>query len=78
MGSEMCIRDRKYAARGSATSTIAETLSYKYQTYLKTSESLFFMVKEFLKIVMTKYAKIAFIAEKGVFPYFCYPRKLFT
>ena len=36
------------------------------------------MVKEFKKIVMTKYAKIAFIAEKGVFPYFCCPRKLFT
>ena len=27
---------------------------------------------------MTKYAKIAFIAEKGVFPIFSCPRKLFT
>ena len=27
---------------------------------------------------MTKYVKIAFIAEKGVFPSFCCPRKLFT
>ena len=25
----------------------------------------------------TKYVKIAFIAEKGVFPIFCCPRKLF-
>ena len=27
---------------------------------------------------MTIYAKIAFIAEKGVFPVVCCPRKLFT
>ena len=35
------------------------------------------MVKEFKKIGNTKYVKIAFIAEKGVFPIFCCPRKLF-
>ena len=29
-------------------------------------------------MLMTKYAKIAFIAEKGVFPIFSCPRKLFT
>ena len=27
---------------------------------------------------MQKFAKIAFLAEKGVFPIFCCPRKLFT
>ena len=36
------------------------------------------MVKELKINGMTKYAKIAFIAEKGVFPIFCCPRKLFT
>ena len=35
------------------------------------------MVKELKINGMTKYAKIAFIAEKGVFPIFCCPRKLF-
>ena len=36
------------------------------------------MVKEFKINGMTKYAKNAFIAEKGVFPIFCCPRKFFT
>ena len=36
------------------------------------------MVKELKMNGMTKYAKIAFIAEKGVFPIFSCPRKLFT
>ena len=36
------------------------------------------MVKELKINGMTKYAKIAFIAEKGVYPIFCCPRKLFT
>ena len=36
------------------------------------------MVKELNYFRIAKYVKIAFIAEKGVFPYFCYPRKLFT
>ena len=35
------------------------------------------MVKELKINGMTKYAKFAFIAEKGVFPIFCCPRKLF-
>ena len=36
------------------------------------------MVKELEINGMTKYAKIPFIAEKGVFPYFFCPGKLFT
>ena len=36
------------------------------------------MVKELKHFRMTKSAKIAYIAEKGVFPFFCCPRKLFT
>ena len=36
------------------------------------------MVKELKINGMTNYAKIAIIAEKGVFPIFCCPRKLFT
>ena len=36
------------------------------------------MVKELKNFGMTKYAKIAFIAEERVFPIFFCPRTLFT
>ena len=36
------------------------------------------MVEEVENFGISKYAKIAFIAEKGVFPIFCCPMKLFT
>ena len=36
------------------------------------------MVKEQNQFRMTKYVKIAFITERGVFPIFCCPGKLFT
>ena len=53
--------------------------TYKYHTYLKTSESLeslLFNGKRTKK--MAKYAKIAFITQRGVFPIFCCPGIFFT
>ena len=36
------------------------------------------MVKELNYFRIAKYVKIAFLAERGVFPFFCCPGKLFT
>ena len=47
--------------------------------HIRKPQSLyFFMVKEQHYFGIAKYEKIAFLAERVVFPYFCCPEKLFT
>ena len=52
--------------------------TYKCYRYLEPQSLFFLMVKELNYFGIAKYVKIAFIAEKGVFPIFCCPGKLFT
>ena len=47
--------------------------------HIQKPQSLYFlMVKELNYFRIAKYVKIAFLAERGVFPLFCCPGKLFT